>query len=113
METIETGAGSVDNLTSEEFQEYLAATDGARLIDVRTPFEFQMGHIPNADLIDISDPTFPERIQELDRDTPYFLYCRSGSRSFHAAAFMVELGFSRIFNLRDGIIAWTGDVVQE
>ena len=48
----------------------------------------------------------PLRRPALDRDTPYLLYCRSGTRSGQAAAIMADLGFNDVADVDGGVIAW-------
>ncbi|MCB0999934.1 MAG: rhodanese-like domain-containing protein [Acidimicrobiales bacterium] len=79
---------------------------GSIVLDVRTPEEFDAGHIAGATMIDFQAPTFVEQVSELDRDAPIFLYCRSGNRSAQAVAQMVGLGFTDITELDGGIISW-------
>ncbi len=62
------------------------------MIDVRTPQEYAVAHVTDADLIDVQDPTFAERIAELDPSGEYVVYCRSGNRSAVAAQSMSEAG---------------------
>ena len=81
------------------------------LIDVRTPAEVSDGYIPEADLfIDINAADFEQRISELDTAKSYVVYCRSGGRSGRAASQMVTKGFSQVFNLKGGILAYTGEL---
>ncbi len=68
------------------------------VIDVRTPDEFATGHLADARLIDIQGAAFRSAIGALDRDEPYFVYCRSGNRSAQAIAVMEELGFVEVFD---------------
>lgn len=89
------------------FQSLIAAPPaGSIVLDVRTPEEFDAGHIDGATMIDFQAPTFVEQVSELDRDAPIFLYCRSGNRSAQAVAQMVGLGFTNITELDGGIISW-------
>ncbi|MGL6277938.1 MAG: rhodanese-like domain-containing protein [Gaiella sp.] len=76
------------------------------VLDVRTPEEFSAGHLAGATLIDFYEPDFEQRIDELDRDTAYVVYCRSGNRSGQAAALMRELGFTAVTDVDGGIEAW-------
>jgi rhodanese-related sulfurtransferase len=94
------------NLTPDEFEKGMAQTD-AVVIDVRTPMEYNEGHIKNSKLIDISDRDFESQIEKLDKNKAYYVYCRSGGRSSNASQIMVEKGFTKVFNLQGGIIAWS------
>lgn len=93
------------NLSAEEFEKGMTAPD-AVIIDVRTPMEYSEGHIKNAKLIDIYDRNFTSEIEKLDKNKSYYVYCRSGSRSSSAAGYMVSKGFTKVYNLNGGIIAW-------
>ncbi len=68
-------------------------------IDVRTPAEFNQGHIPGAINIDLYDSSFMGRLNELDPGKFYKLYCRSGARSGQAQQIMRTLGFLRAENI--------------
>ncbi|MGI9595582.1 MAG: rhodanese-like domain-containing protein, partial [Acidimicrobiales bacterium] len=81
--------------------------DGLIVLDVRTPDEFAQGHVEGATMIDFYAPDFEERLAELDRERPYLLYCRSGSRSGQTTAIMEQLGFSNVADIDGGITAWT------
>jgi len=97
---------SVINLDSESFSEKLRSDSQGVLLDVRTSQEFSAGHIPDSKLIDIYLPTFAEKISELDKEKNYYIYCRSGNRSYHAGVFMLQQGFKTVYNLADGILDW-------
>ena len=86
--------------------EAILASGGVEIIDVRTPEEFAEGHLPGADLIDISAADFDSRIEALDRSATYFVYCRSDNRSGQATALMADLGFESIYELEGGTVAW-------
>lgn len=66
------------------------------LIDVRTPEEFAEGHLDGAVNISLQADDFDARIDELDRDGTYVVYCRTGNRSAQAAAAMVDAGFTDV-----------------
>lgn len=76
------------------------------VLDVRTPEEFAEGHLEGATVIDFYEPDFADRLAELDRSTPYVLYCRSGNRSGQTMALMDELGFQSVQEIDGGVLAW-------
>ncbi len=76
------------------------------LLDVRTPAEYEQGHLEESVLINIGDPSFREKINELDRNKTYVVYCRSGRRSNRAAGIMEEMGFNEVYNVQGGLLAW-------
>ncbi|MBQ9417374.1 MAG: rhodanese-like domain-containing protein [Bacteroidales bacterium] len=73
------------------------------LLDVRTAKEYADDHIPNATLIDISQPDFLPKTTHLP-DT-IAIYCRSGKRSLKAAQLLAPRGHT-LYNLEGGILAW-------
>ncbi len=83
--------------------EFLAAGAAFQLIDVRTPEEFDTGHIAGA--VNIPLQELPGRLGELSQEEPVVLYCRSGNRSTQAARLMQQAGFTGLYNL-GGIVAW-------
>ncbi len=99
-------AENLIDLDSEEFSQKLKEDNNSVLLDIRTPNEYAQGHMPNATLMNIYDPSFTEDIQKLDKNKNYYLYCRSGNRSYHAGRMMVQLGFNKIYNLSSGILDW-------
>ena len=77
-----------------------------QIIDVRTPEEFNDGHIENAILIDFYSEDFKDEIAQLDREKTYFVYCRSGNRSGQTIDILSELGFQEVYHLSAGIREW-------
>ncbi|MFP4331195.1 MAG: rhodanese-like domain-containing protein [Spirochaetaceae bacterium] len=95
------------NMSPDEFRE---AARQAEVLDVRTAMEYEMGHIPGSRNIDISSPEFVSEIDALDRDRPYALYCRSGSRSASAIEIMDQMGFAHVGHLETGLLGWDGEL---
>ena len=80
---------------------------GVRLIDVRTPMEFSQGNINGSVNVDFNnEEEFLNYFNELDKTEPVFLYCRSGNRSRKSADKLINLGFSKIYDLEGGFIEW-------
>ena len=78
-----------------------------RLIDVRTPMEFSQGNINGSINVDFNnEEEFLNYFNELDKTEPVFLYCRSGNRSRKSADKLINLGFSKIYDLEGGFIEW-------
>lgn len=67
-------------------------TDGATLLDVRTPQEYEAGHLNGALLIPIAE--LEGRVTEVPQDKPVVVYCRSGGRSTKAAHLLKERGYT-------------------
>jgi phage shock protein E len=71
---------------------------GAQLVDVRSPAEFQSGHIDGAVNIPLNElGAKSARLGEKDR--PVVLYCASGTRSLVGRTMLKRQGFTHVFNL--------------
>jgi len=70
---------------------------GAQLIDVRSTLEYQQGCLPGA--VNLPLEYFQAALDQLDRENPIILYCRSGMRSGQAKRFLQSLGFDAVHNL--------------
>ena len=110
------------NSTSQEFQfTNMKALEAAKILkdnpkvvvlDIRTPAEFNEGHIPNAVNIDYKAYGFESELDKLDRDTTYLMHCRSGRRSANSFETFKKLGFKNIIHMDDGILGWKEDLVK-
>ena len=98
------------NIDNNAFQEGMAKED-AVLIDVRSGMETMDGIIPGAILIDIMGGDFMDKVQGMDKNKVYYIYCRSGNRSGAACGAMANMGFNHLNNLANGIMMWDGPVV--
>ena len=76
------------------------------ILDVRTPQEFQAGHIAGATNLDYYARDFPQKLSQLDKNKTYFVYCRTGHRSGNTVAMMRRMGFRNIYELQGGILNW-------
>ncbi len=93
------------NISVAPFAEKIASGNG-QLVDVRTQGEYAEGHIAGAANIDIYSETFKNEISNLDKNTPVYVYCRSGGRSGKAMSIMKDMGFVEVYNLEGGMNAW-------
>jgi len=98
-------------ITAQQAEEMMGQ-DGVLILDVRTPDEFNSGHIENAILLPYSDLFESARSIITDKNTIILIYCRSGMRSNVAAWLLYELGFTRVYDF-GGIIDWHGAVVTQ
>ena len=81
--------------------------NSVQLFDVRTPEEYNLGHINGAVNIDFkNEEIFNRSFEKLDKSKPVYLYCRSGNRSKKSADILIELGFSKVYDLKGGFIEW-------
>jgi rhodanese-related sulfurtransferase len=79
--------------------------DGAVLLDVREPEEWEAGHAPGAHHVPLAQ--VPERMGEWERSHPIVVVCRSGSRSALATEWLATAGFHAT-NLVGGMQEWAG-----
>lgn len=87
-------------------QEVLENKTHLKLIDVRETSEFngELGHAPTAELVVLN--TIPAEIERLPKDQTIVFICRSGGRSSQAAAFAMSKGFTDVYNMQGGMLAW-------
>lgn len=74
------------------------------LIDVRTPDEFNSGHIAGS--VNIPVQELGARLSEVPQDKTVVVYCRSGNRSAQAATILDQAGYTPVYDL-GGVIGWT------
>lgn len=94
-------------ITTTELQAKLEAGEKLNLIDVREVAEVAEGHIPG--VINIPLGLLEFRMNELDKNTPYIMVCRSGGRSGQATSFLESQGYD-VTNMTGGMLQWTGEV---
>jgi len=102
---------AIDNLNNNEARNLIAEETSLVVLDVRTEEEYQDGHLENSKLIPLGQ--LEGRLNELNKDIPILVYCRSGNRSLTASEILINNGYSKIYNLKDGIRKWDGEVVTE
>lgn len=90
-----TGTDAVEKVQPAEAVRLIEAGDHT-VIDVRTQAEYAAGHVEGAENIDVSDPSFAQQVEKLDKDGSYLVYCQSGNRSSAAAEKMADLGFTEV-----------------
>ncbi|MCC5893922.1 MAG: FAD-dependent oxidoreductase [Alkalibacterium sp.] len=91
--------GMSDQVQWHELEEELK--NGAILLDVRSEAELEDGHFPDSINIPLND--LRDRMNELDKDQPYVISCRSGQRSYIGERILKQAGF-KVKNL-DGAYA--------
>ena len=83
---------------------YQLYQDDVFVLDVRTPEEYQDGHLPGATLIPIDQ--LGARYGELPQNETILVYCRSGNHSLEAVYLLENAGFNRVHSLDRGIKNW-------
>ncbi|MGB0376560.1 MAG: rhodanese-like domain-containing protein [Flavobacteriaceae bacterium] len=99
-------SSSYQRLSLQDFDAAIQK-DSVQLIDVRTPEEFQEGHIPGAMNLNFYNPEYLRaEAQCLDPEKPVYLYCKLGGRSKKASKMFLELGFRYVYDLKGGFSGW-------
>lgn len=96
------------SITTTELQEKIESGTPVQLIDVREDEEVAAGMVPDAKHIVLG--TLPERVDEIDKDQPVLVICRSGRRSEMACEFLESQGIEAI-NVEGGMLDWSGETI--
>ena len=102
--------GDVPEMTVTDLKDRMDGGDVPVLVDVREYYEADIADLPEVGQLRIPMAELTERVDEMDRDAELVLYCRSGSRSDRAVRFLLRQGYSRVFNLKGGMLAWRNEV---
>jgi len=97
---------SVPSITAEEVKQALDTKADVTIVDVRTPDEYRKGHLEGSLLLPVD--TVSEKAASVlkDKKETLYVYCLSGSRSIQAADILLKLGYTRVFNMTSGLLAW-------
>jgi adenylyltransferase/sulfurtransferase len=98
-------SGEIDPV---EVKQWIDAGRDFVLVDVREPHEYQICKIEKARLIPLGQ--VPNRLGELEKGAEIVVHCKSGMRSAKAQKAMQEAGFTRVLNMKGGILAWSDKV---
>lgn len=99
------------DLLQNDWTEQLSNDSNAVILDVRTQEEWSEGIIPNAIMINIYEGQgFIYKVDELDKEKNYYVYCKAGGRSAQACSIMKQMGFENTYNLVGGFSQWNGEV---
>ena len=104
----ELAESSVREIQPSQLAERLHDGEKLEIIDVREPYEWQIGHIPGARLVPLD--RIVAEIPRLDKRRETILYCKVGVRSMYAARQLADAGVSEVRNLAGGILRWIDEV---
>ena len=85
-------------------EDYPERTNEGVLLDVRSPHEFEVWHIPGA--VNIPLGQLRASLDQLPKDRPIFTYCKVGFRSYLALRLLVQSGFPEVYNLSGGTLTF-------
>jgi adenylyltransferase/sulfurtransferase len=101
---------TVPEITPTELKARIDAGDVPFLVDVREYYEADIADRPELGQARIPTAEFMTRAGELPKDSEVVVYCRSGRRSEWAARILLDRGFERVLNLKQGILGWRSEV---
>ncbi|MBI1307906.1 MAG: thioredoxin [Bacteroidetes bacterium] len=104
--TTTSGQNKSKKLSAVEFDKQIKATSNPQILDVRTPEEFNTGHLANAQNINVNSSAFNQTVDLLSKDDTVFVYCKSGGRSGEAARRLIAKGFKNVYDLVGGTMSW-------
>ncbi len=102
-----TAAGPAET-TVEELKGRLDRGEEVFILDVRNPPEYDIARIPGSKLLPL--PELSQRFRELDPNREMVVHCKSGMRSAKAIDFLRQQGFTKLKNLKGGILAWADQI---
>jgi rhodanese-related sulfurtransferase len=98
------GQEIVPTISPEELYEQRQSGSVPQVLDVRTPEEFRLGHIPGA--VNIPHTELGSRIGELQNSQAVVLYCMLGPRARLGEKTLLDAGVENVLHLDGGLHAW-------
>lgn len=100
------GRTKIPQIDAKEVKQALDAKENVVLLDVRTIGEFEKARIDKS--ISLPIQNIPIDIEKVapDKSQKIYVYCFSGSRSLIAVEELIKLGYTNVFNLTNGLLAW-------
>ena len=80
--------------------------DDVVIIDVSTPLEYKAFHLKGAINVNLISRFFKSRLDVMNKDRTYVVYCKLGGRSKIAQKLMKQLGFRTVYNIVGGTLLW-------
>lgn len=96
-----------ETVSLDVFQQKIEQTKDAIILDVRAPEELVTGYIEGAININFKADDFQAKVNALDKNATYLVYCASGIRSRKAANVMKDLQFKSVYDLDGGFNEWS------
>lgn len=97
----------MNEITVQELKQKIDSGEDFQLIDVREDFEYETGNI-GGKLIPLGGIMI--EADQIEKDKPVVIMCRSGKRSAVALHQLQSLGYTNLYNLKGGILAWQAEV---
>jgi rhodanese-related sulfurtransferase len=98
--------GEFITITPESARELIEKEPEIIILDIRPNADFKREHIPGAVNLDYDGHQFQSKVEKLDKNQPYIIYCKSGVRGGYFMEKMRESGFVGAYNILGGFVAW-------
>lgn len=101
----------MEDVSNVTFLALMADKPEALLMDVRTPEEWNEGHLEGASHADYwgDEQAFQAAMDAIPRDRPVLVYCAGGGRSGLTAKELIKAGHREVYNLENGISGWVAE----
>ena len=99
-------AADAKNVTIDEAAKLVQSNTNVVVLDVRTPREFESGHIKGATNINFNDKDFAKKVAALDKNKTYIIHCAAGGRSGKACEQIKTLDFKNMLHMNEGFNKW-------
>ena len=109
---VETPAQKIEDISAQDAYDLIQDNIDNQdfiILDVRTPEEYDEGHVEGAINVNYNAPNFSDLLDIVYKDRTYLIYCRSGRRSAGALALMEEKGFLEIYHMNGGMLEWAAE----
>jgi len=106
QELLKQAQAHITEVTPDQVKAAMDKGEGAVILDVREPEEYEAGHLPGAILIPLEVLKSKIRKQVPDTSTTVYAYCRGGGRSAMATWRLQRLGFTNVSSMAGGYLAW-------
>ena len=104
--TITMHAQQIRPITSNNVDNLIKSNPKIVILDVRTPAEFSKGHVKGAINIDVRQNDAFSKVDKLDKDKTYLVYCHTKNRSGVMTNYMINTKFKNVIQMTDGMAGW-------
>ena len=103
---------SIKSINSSQAENLIKNKEELLILDVRRPYEFKESRIVNSINIPVEEIEWEVEELEKFKDKPILVYCKIGVRSSIACNFLENEGFKELYNLRGGILDFSGEIEE-
>lgn len=96
----------VPQVEPEQVKKMIETQEKCIILDVRTKDEYSMGKLKNSINIPLNELSKRAATELSNKSAKIYVYCLSGSRSRYAVSEMVNMGYTNVFDMKQGMLAW-------